>query len=83
MGYSPGLARLYGYGCEGWAKLTGQATRLNRAMIAVANDGHYFTAKKAQTELSLPQTPIQTAVEEAFDWFQQNNYVANHSPNPF
>lgn len=82
-GIPPGLARLYGYGSEGWAKLMGQPTRLNRAMIAVANDGHYFTAQKALTELSLPQTSIQTAVEEAFDWFQRNNYVVNRSPNPF
>ena len=79
----PRLARLYGRGCEGWARLTGQTTRLNRAMIAVANDGHYFTAQKALTELSLPQTSIKTAVEEAFDWFQRNNYVVNRSPNQF
>lgn len=77
----PRLARLYAHGCEGWATLTGQTARLNRAMIAVANDGHYFTAQKALTELSLPQTSIQTAVEEAFDWFQQNNYVANRPLN--
>jgi len=77
----PGLARLYGSGCAGWATLTGSHARLNPAMIAVANDGHYFTARKAVTELTLPQTPIQTAVEEAFNWFQQNNYVASRFPN--
>ncbi|WP_317172227.1 hypothetical protein [Hymenobacter sp. BRD67] len=44
-------------------------------MVAVANDGHYFTSQKARTELLLPQTPIIQAVAEAFDWFKSNGYV--------
>ena len=44
-------------------------------MVAVANDGHYFTAQKARHELSLPQTPITQAVAEAFAWFTTHGYV--------
>lgn len=71
----PNLARLYGYSLAGWTKLTGRPIRLNPAMIAVANDGHYFTTQKAVTELAMPQTPVREAVEEAFTWFRQNGYL--------
>lgn len=77
----PGLARLYGLLCEGWSKLTGQPGQLNSAMIAVANDGHYFSSQKAITELALPQTPISDAIREAFAWFNQNNYVTTNAGN--
>ena len=71
----PGIARLYGYGCDAWTNLTGRPTRLNAAMVAVANDGHYFSSQKAVTELDLTQTPVVEAIQEAFDWFRQNKYV--------
>lgn len=54
--------------------LTGKPARLNSAMVAVANDGHYFNVQKAIDELQLPQTPIRTAIGDAFDWFRANGY---------
>jgi len=70
-----GLADLYGWVCDVKARLTGRPAQLNRAMAAVANDGHYFTPDKARRELALPHTPIETAVAEAFAWFKQHHYV--------
>ena len=69
------LARLYGTACDWQARFTQRPTKLNSAMVAVANDGHYFSARKAITELALPQTDLQQAIQEAFDWFKDNNYV--------
>jgi len=71
----PPLASLYGTLCDWRAALTGRPAPVNAAMAAVANDGHYFTAQKARTELGLPQTPITQAVAEAFDWFLTHGYV--------
>lgn len=71
----PALARLYGTAADLTARLTGRPALVNPAMIAVGNDGHYFSAQKAVAELSLPQTPIQQAIAEAFAWFQANHYV--------
>ena len=71
----PALARLYGAACDWQARLTGRPARLNSGMVAVANDGHYFSAQKAVAELALPQTPLEQAVREAFDWFRAHQYV--------
>ncbi|MBC6992197.1 NAD-dependent epimerase/dehydratase family protein [Hymenobacter sp. BT491] len=71
----PPLANFYGLFCDWRATLTGCPAPVNAAMAAVANDGHYFTAQKAHTELGMPQTPITQAVAEAFDWFLTHGYV--------
>lgn len=69
------LARVYGTVCDLQAHFTRRPTALNSAMVAVANDGHYFSVQKAITELGLPQTPIEQAIEEAFQWFKAHSYV--------
>ncbi|RYC72014.1 MULTISPECIES: NAD-dependent epimerase/dehydratase family protein [Spirosoma] len=51
-------------------RFTGQLARLNSAMTAVANDGHYFNVSKARNELNLPTTALRNAVEQALDWFR-------------
>ncbi len=75
----PALARLYGYGCDAWSQLTGRLMPVNSAMVAVANDGHYFQSQKAITELGLPQTSVETAIDEAFDWFKKHDYVTKRT----
>ncbi|MGI4740197.1 MAG: NAD-dependent epimerase/dehydratase family protein [Janthinobacterium lividum] len=71
----PPLATFYGAICDLQARLTGRPAQVNSAMVAVANDGHYFTAQKARAELALPQTPIYQAVADAFHWFKAHGYV--------
>ncbi|TDN36698.1 NAD-dependent epimerase/dehydratase family protein [Hymenobacter sp. UV11] len=71
----PVLANFYGAACDLQARLTGRLAQVNSAMTSVANDGHYFTAQKARTELALPQTSIQQAVADAFAWFKTHGYV--------
>lgn len=71
----PALARLYGAFGDVQARLTGRPAMVNGSMVAIASDGHYFGSEKAIAELLLPQTPIERAIREAFDWFQANKYV--------
>lgn len=68
------VAHLAGWLSSWKSHLTGKTPLVNTAMTRVACDGHYFTAEKARHELSLPQTPIRTAIQEAYDWFRQNGY---------
>ncbi|GAA3926050.1 NAD-dependent epimerase/dehydratase family protein [Hymenobacter algoricola] len=69
------LASLYGRLCDLQARLTGRPAPLNSAMAAVANDGHYFSPRKARAELGLAQTPIRQAVAESLAWFKAHHYV--------
>ena len=69
------LARIYGAVCDWQARLRQRPAKLNSAMVAVANDGHYFSPQKAISELDLPQTDLRQAIQEAFDWFKRNDYV--------
>jgi dihydroflavonol-4-reductase len=69
------VARLYGAACDLQAHWSGRPAQLNPAMVAVANDGHYFSAQKAIVELSMPQTSLEQAIQEAFDWFKAHRYV--------
>ncbi|SET48168.1 dihydroflavonol-4-reductase [Hymenobacter actinosclerus] len=70
-----GLAQFYGQLCSLQTRLTGRPGRLNAAMTAVANDGHYFRVDKARRELQLPQTPVAEAITEAFAWFKAEQYI--------
>ncbi|NVO32707.1 NAD-dependent epimerase/dehydratase family protein [Hymenobacter lapidiphilus] len=70
-----GLAQLYGELCSLQTRLTGRPARLNAAMTAVANDGHYFGVEKARRELGLRQTPIAEAITDAFAWFRAQQYI--------
>ena len=69
------VAQLYGAGCDVQARLSGRPAQLNSAMVAVANDGHYFSAQKAIAELSMPQTALEQAIQEAIAWFKDHRYV--------
>lgn len=75
LALSPGLTRIYGQFNEWWAKLTGKPAQVTLPMALIANDGHYFSSEKAIKELNLPQTPIEEAIREAYDWFTAHGYV--------
>ena len=71
----PLVAKLYGFFCQVVAAVTRNPSGLNYAIANIACDEHYYTAQKAVDELALPQTPIETAIEEACVWFKENGYL--------
>ena len=40
----------------------------------LSNTDFYFSAQKAISELDLPQTPIEIAIRDAYDWLKSNGY---------
>lgn len=60
---------------EFWANLTGKPpmTTLKTSLMAMQNI--YVDPSKAIEELGMPQTPIETAVEDAAQWFRDNGHV--------
>lgn len=48
---------------------------VTKELAIISCDHHYYSAEKARRELNLPQTPIETAAKECFEWFKENGYV--------
>jgi dihydroflavonol-4-reductase len=55
--------------------LTQRSPQLSYPMACVACDHHYFSPAKAIQELNMPQTPIEQATQELYNWFLENNYL--------
>lgn len=56
------------------SKLTGKTpvtTYKNTLFILREN---FVDARKAVTELGMPQSPIEPAISDAIDWFRDNGY---------
>lgn len=70
-----GILKLYGRIGSAMGAITGKAPTVSYPMTQISCDEHYFNAQKAVDELDMPQTGIETAVREAFEWFKENGYV--------
>ena len=55
-------------------RVTGKSGKLNYANAYMLCLENYYSAKKAQRELSLRITPMSVAVSLTLDWFKKNNY---------
>lgn len=71
------IAKSYGAISSAIANTFGTTPVVSYNMAKIACDGHYYTAEKAVKELGLPQTPVEHAIKEAFDWFVENGYIKN------
>lgn len=56
-------------------KWLGYTPPISYPMARIACEGHYYSPAKAVSELELPQTPIEVAAQEAFQWFSKNGYL--------
>lgn len=60
---------------EFWANLTGMPPMTTYKTSLFALQKVFVDPGKAISELGMPQTPIETAVEDAARWFRDNHYV--------
>jgi dihydroflavonol-4-reductase len=64
---------------EFFATITKKQPLLTIAMAKISSDGHYYSSEKAIRELNYPQTPLNTALIEAIQWYKENGYVQERS----
>lgn len=57
------------------AKTIRYTPSVTREVAIIACENHYYSSEKARKELLLPQTPLEVAVKECFDWFRNNGYL--------
>jgi len=70
-----GIIKGYGLFNTLAAKTSGKAPTLSYNLALIACDEHYYSPAKAIKELDLPQTPIEVAVKEAFEWLKTHKYI--------
>jgi len=68
------VTKAVGYLSTAYGKLFRANPPLNHALAIISCDGQYFSAAKAVRELNMPQTPIETAIQESFEWLKANDY---------
>ena len=66
---------LFGMINSTFARLTGKAPQISFTMARLAACGQYYSSKKAQEELNMPQTPIEEAIQQCLNWFFENGYL--------
>lgn len=72
---SKNVVAFYGQFNSVFATVFKNKPKVTRELAMLSNENHYYTSNKAQNELQMPQTPIDTAIKECFVWFVENNYT--------
>jgi dihydroflavonol-4-reductase len=61
---------------EGVSRLTRRPPAVPLTAVRMARKRMYFSSDKAIRELGLPQTPAETALRDAVDWFVERGYAS-------
>jgi len=69
------LARLIGSLNGFGAKIFKYTPGITYPLAVLGTEEHYYSSDKARRELELPETPIEVAIKECFDWFKENGYI--------
>ncbi len=65
----------YGALCSFISSVLKKPMPVNFQMARIANEGFYYDCTKAITELRMPQTQIETAISECYNWLQKKNLL--------
>lgn len=49
--------------------------KVSYPLALISTEEHFYDPSKARTELKMPQTPIEAALDDAVSWFRQNGYI--------
>ena len=71
------IVKLYGSATSLAAKRFGFNPPVTKELAIISCDKHYYSVEKSRNELDLPQTSIETAIQECLEWFKENGYLNN------
>lgn len=57
------------------AKMSNKPPTISVPMVKIAYDKHFYSAQKAVEEIDLPQTPVEDAIRESYEWLKENNMI--------
>ena len=55
---------------------------INGKQMRLSAFGIYADGSKARAELGVPATPFRIAVQRAYDWYLENDYLPNRAAIP-
>lgn len=61
-----------------WGRVSGVTPKLSIGIARMSGMQQYYTAAKAVRELGMPQTPVEQAIRDCLNWFQQHQYWSPH-----
>ncbi|MDG1147129.1 MAG: NAD-dependent epimerase/dehydratase family protein [Crocinitomicaceae bacterium] len=74
-GINPTIVKAYGSLNSFFARFFNYYPGITKELALISCEKHYYSPEKARKELKLPQTPIEVAIKECYDWFEENNYL--------
>lgn len=69
------MVQSYGRLNSFFAGIFGYYPAVTAELAKISTENHFYSAAKAQRELQMPQTPLEVAIKECFEWFTENNYL--------
>lgn len=66
---------LSGLAGSAFGAVSGRQPEITLEMARSSCIGCYYSAGKAVLELGLPQTPVETAIEDSYRWLKDNGYI--------
>lgn len=69
------VVKFFGYIGDITSKLTGKQPLLSYPMARIACEKQFVSSKEAVKELNMPQTPVEIAIKDCYDWFRSNGYL--------
>jgi dihydroflavonol-4-reductase len=58
-----------------WGKVSGREPDVNSAAVAMSGQFHYYRSDRAQRELGYHCRPARESVEDAWQWFREQDYA--------
>ncbi|MFT5779969.1 MAG: dihydroflavonol-4-reductase [Crocinitomicaceae bacterium] len=69
------IVKSYGKLNSFFARVFNYYPGLTKELAAISIECHYYSPEKARKEIGLPETPLNEAIEECYEWFKQNGYL--------
>lgn len=69
------LGKIVGLGGSIYGRIFNVMPAVTFILAKLAMCEHYYTPRKAVETLEMPQTPIETAIDQALQWFRDNGYL--------
>lgn len=78
MKLSSRIVKFYGKMNSIFGKTFKYSPQLTHELAILSSEIHYYSSAKAIRELKLPQTPIEVAIMDCYQWFSDNDYLTNN-----